>query len=178
MNFEPHGSLSRPLHRLPSGSPQPRRFGGEDGRSPVLLIFAASAVIAAGLAVTAWWMHTRITRPLVRPPLDAEARAYLQQIVVADARMSAAETPLGGSITYLDARVINQGSRTVREIDLRLDFMDLVGQMVLRRTVRPVTSETAPLGPGESRSLHVTFDHMPAEWNQAPPVSTPTYVSF
>lgn len=142
------------------------------------MIFAISAVIAGTLAVTAWWMHSRITRSWVRPPLTAEARAYLQQIAVMDAHMSAADTPLGGAVTYLDARVTNRGSRTVRELDLRLDFVDLVGQMVLRRTVRPVTPEAAPLHPGESRTLHIAFDHVPAEWNQAPPVFTPVYVSF
>jgi len=175
MNSASFSLRFRPASRR---APHDLPFGGQDGRSPVLLIFATSAVIAAILAVAAWWMHARITRPLVRPPLDPEARAYLQQIAVADARMSAADTPLGGAVTYLDAHVINRGSRIVRELDLQLDFVDLVGQMVLRRTVRPVTSETAPLHPGESRSLHVTFDHMPAEWNQAPPVFTPVYVSF
>jgi hypothetical protein len=92
--------------------------------------------------------------------------------------MSAAETPLGTAVTYLDARLANKGSRTVRELDLRLDFVDLTGQMVLRRIVYPVSRRTAPLKPGEVRDLHVTFDHMPAEWNQAPPAFTPVYVSF
>jgi hypothetical protein len=142
------------------------------------MIFAISAVIAGILALSAWWMHGRLTRPEVRAPMSPEAQAYLQQIVVSDAHMSAADTPLGTAVTYLDARVANKGSQTVRELDLRLDFVDLTGQMVLRRTAHPVTRRTAPLKPGELRNLHVTFDHMPAEWNQAPPAFTPVYVSF
>lgn len=150
----------------------------DDGRSPVLMIFAISALIAGVLAATGWWMHGRLTRPLVRAPMTTEAQAYLRQIAVSDARMSAADTPLGTAVTYLDARVANQGSQTVRELDLRLEFVDMTGQMILRQTAHPVTSQTTPLKPGETRNLHVAFDHMPAEWNQAPPAFTPVYVGF
>lgn len=147
----------------------------ECGRSLLLLIFVISAAIAALLAGGAWLMHARLTRP---PALSVEARDYLAQIAVTDARMSAAETPLGTTETYLDAHVINKGSRTVRQLDLQLDFQDTMNQVVLRQVARPVTGDTTTLGPGQVRNLHLTFDHMPAEWNQAPPVFTPLYVEF
>jgi len=151
---------------------------GDCGRSLLLLIFGISAAIALVVAGGGWLMHARLTRPVVRPPLSAEARAYLAQIEVTDTRMSAAETPLGTTETYLDARVVNKGSRTVRQLDLQLDFEDTMSQVVLRQVSRPVTGSTAPLGPGGVRNLHITFDHMPAEWNQAPPIVTPLYVEF
>jgi hypothetical protein len=142
------------------------------------MIFGISAVIAGALALSAWWMHGRLTRPASRSPMSPEAQAYLREIAVTDAHMSAADTPLGTAVTYLDARVANKGSQTVREVDLRLEFVDMTGQMVLRETAHPVSRQTAPLKPGELRNLHVTFDHMPAEWNQAPPAFTPVYVGF
>lgn len=148
------------------------------GRSLLLLIFGISALIAALVAGGAWLMHARLTEPAVRPPLSAEARVYLSQIAVADARMSAADTPFGTTETYLDAHIINRGSRTVRQLDLQIDFEDTMNQVVLHQVSRPVTESTAPLGPGETRNLHITFDHMPAEWNQAPPVFTPVYVEL
>jgi hypothetical protein len=151
---------------------------GDCGRSLLLLIFGISAAIAILVAGGAWLMHARLTRPIVRPPLSAEARSYLSQIAVTDARMSAAETPLGTTETYLDANVVNKGSRTVRQLDLQLDFEDTMSQVVLRQVNRPVTGDTAPLEPGQVRNLHITFDHMPGEWNQAPPVFTPLYVDF
>ena len=123
-------------------------------------------------------MHARLTQPAIRPPLSADAQAYLAQIALTDARMSAAETPLGTTETYLDAHVVNRGSRTVRELDVRLDFQDMMNQVVLKQVNSPVTESTAPLKPGELRSLHITFDHMPAEWNQGPPVFTPVYLEF
>ena len=154
------------------------RPSSDCGRSLLPLIFGISAAIAVLLAGGAWLMHARLMRPEVRPPLSAEARSYLAQVSVTDAHMSAAETPLGTTETYLDAQVVNRGSRTVRELDLQLAFEDTMKQVVLQQVSSPVTENTAPLKPGEVRSLHVTFDHMPAEWNQAPPIFTPVYVEF
>lgn len=148
------------------------------GRSPILLIFSISLAIAGLLAGVAWWMHLRATRPAVRPPLSDEARRYFALIEVSDARMSAAETGLGSTQTYLDARVTNRGGRAVRELDLQLEFVDLLNQVVLRRTAHAVKRSDSPLQPGESRPFRVIFDHMPAEWNQAPPSMTPSYASF
>jgi hypothetical protein len=165
-----HGVRARLAVRLQGVSDQ--------GRSPVLMIFVISAAIAGILALAGWWMHGRLTTPPVRSPMSSEAQEYLQQIAVTDARMSAADTPLGTAVTYLDAQIANKGSQTVRELDLRLEFVDLAGQMVLRQTAHPVTNHTPGLKPGEVRNLHITFDHMPAEWNQAPPAFTPVYVSF
>jgi hypothetical protein len=149
-----------------------------DGRSPILLIFSISLVIAASLAGVAWWMHVKATRPVVRPPLTNEARNYLPNLVLSDARMSAAETGIGSTQTYLDARVSNRGTRPVRELDVRLEFVDLLNQVVLQRTVHSITASEPPLEPGESRPIRVIFETMPAEWNQAPPAMTPVYVSF
>jgi len=150
----------------------------EDGRSPLPMIFGISVAIAAVLAIVAWMMHSRLTRPVVRPPLSADAQAYLMQIAVTDIHMSAAETGLGSNVTYMDAQIRNNGPRAVREVDIDLTFVDMVNQMVLRRTVHPVTRAAPPLGPRESRPFRVTFDYMPADWNQGPPVVAVTYVSF
>ena len=134
--------------------------------------------MAGVLVLSAWWMHGRLTRAPVRAPMSPEAEAYLRQIAVTDARMSAADTPLGTAVTYLDAHLTNKGTQSVQELDLRLEFVDMTGQMILRQTVHPINKRTAPLKPGEVRDLHVTFDHMPAEWNQAPPAFTPVYVAL
>lgn len=142
------------------------------------MIFGISLAIAAVLAIVAWVMHARLTRTVVRPPLTADAQAYLMQIAVTDIHMSAAETGLGSSVTYMDAEIRNNGARAVREVDLDLTFVDMVNQMVLRRTVHPVTRTSPPLKPGESRPFRVTFDYMPADWNQGPPVVAVTYTGF
>jgi flagellar basal body-associated protein FliL len=150
----------------------------QQGRSRLLLIALIAAILAVGLAVAAWLMHASLNQPEVRPPLGAEAKAYLEQISVTNAKMSAADTPLGATLTYLDAEVVNQGTRTVTRLDLRLEFFDTLNQVVLRQTVYVITPDTAPLKAAGTRNIHLTFEHMPAEWNQAPPAITPVYVAF
>ncbi|HEV2178178.1 MAG TPA: hypothetical protein VGW33_13405 [Terriglobia bacterium] len=138
----------------------------------------AAAILAALLAPIIWLAHLKSSVPIRRAPLTEEAKAYQSQIVVSDARMSAARNFLGDTVTYLDATVVNNGTRVVHQLDLQLEFVDMLNQVVLRETAHAVTAETPPLMAGESRPFRVTFEHMPAEWNQAPPAVTVTYVAF
>jgi hypothetical protein len=107
-----------------------------------------------------------------------EQKAYFGQLEFTDVHMSAAENFLGASLTYLDARVTNKGTKTVRRLDLDLTFVDTLNQVVLRERAHPVTQRTPPLKPGESRAFRVTFEHMPADWNLAAPTLTPVYLRF
>ena len=154
------------------------QWQGAPGRSRLVLMALIAAILAIGLAIAAWLMHARLNQPEVRPPLTAEAKAYLEQISVTDAKMSAADNPLGNRLTYLDARVVNHGTRTVTRLDLQLEFVDTLNQVVLRQTVRAITPDMPALKAAETRNIHLTFEHMPAEWNQAPPAITPVYVAF
>ena len=110
--------------------------------------------------------------------LTPEQKAYLTQISVADARMSAAENYLGQTVFYLNAKVTNKGPRAVQRLALQLEFHDVLNQVVLLETARPIRPAAPPLQPGETRPFVVAFEHLPAEWNQAPPVITPKYVGF
>jgi hypothetical protein len=142
-------------------------------RSVAVWILIAAAAILALVASLA--LLRRSAPPEGKHlPLDAEAKAYLSKITVSDARMSAAENFLGDTITYLDAEVTNQGSKTLRDVELRLEFVDTLDQVVLRDSAHPVTLRTPPLEPGKTRTFQVSFDHLPADWNQAPPHITPT----
>ncbi len=110
--------------------------------------------------------------------LSADQQAYLAQIEVTDARMSAAENFLGHTVTYLDAVAANRGARAVKRLELELLFHDTLYQVVLRETASPVTHRTPSLKPGEARPFQVTFEHMPMDWNQAPPKITAISVEF
>jgi hypothetical protein len=92
--------------------------------------------------------------------------------------MSVAQNFLGDNVTYLDARVRNEGTKTVRRLDLDLTFVDMLSQVILRERAHPVSERTQPLRPGESRAFRVTFEHIPVDWNQAAPTMTPVYVQF
>lgn len=139
-------------------------------------------VLAALVAIFVFHQHQAVTRPAAagggRPEMSAEQRDYLAALAFSDLRMSAAANFLGDTVTYLDGSVTNKGSKLVHRLDVELNFVDTLNQVVLRETAHPLADSTAPLRPGETHAFRVSFDHMPVDWNQAPPSVKPVYVEF
>jgi len=152
------------------------------GVATIVLILIVAALMALLIAASIYFRRPPAAPSTPRPGtgalLSEEQKAYTSLLEFADARMSAAQNFLGGTVTYLDARVTNKGKRAVRQLDVQLEFVDMLNQVVLRETARPVTERTPPLQPGESRAFQVRFEHMPADWNQAPPRMKPVYLQF
>jgi len=142
--------------------------------------FWTLVAVGALVALMAGWALLRRPSALSRPNavMTEEEKAYLSKLAVVDERMSAAENFIGDTITYLDAQILNEGAQKVRAAELRLEFVDTLDQVVLRETAYPVTVRLQPLEPGKSRPFQVSFDHMPADWNRAPPRITVTRVKF
>ncbi|MGA3326556.1 MAG: FxLYD domain-containing protein [Terriglobia bacterium] len=152
------------------------------GISTLIIILIVSVVLAGLVAVLVLEQHHAVSRPASggagRPALSAEQKAYLDSLVFADLRMSAAVNFLGDTVTYLDGSVTNKGAKGVHRLDVELNFVDTLNQVVLRETAHPLADRTTPLQPGETYAFRVTFDHMPADWNQAPPRAIAVYVEF
>jgi len=147
-------------------------------RSTLTYVLMAAGALAIVVTVLVLLVRIRSGPSSSEARLSEEQKAYLQQIAITDARMSAAENFLGHTVTYLDARVSNKGGREVRQLELELVFVDTLNQVVLRETARPIMLRTPPLQPGQSRPFQVSFEHLPLEWNQAPPTITPKSVHF
>jgi hypothetical protein len=81
-------------------------------------------------------------------------------------------------VIYLDAQISNQGMRTVKQVEAKMEFMDLLGQVILRDQVKIFPPASLPLKPSETRAFQLFFDHVPSEWNQAPPRITTVSVQF
>ena len=154
----------------------------DHGISTIAIILIVSVILAGLVAVFVLEQHHAVSRPASggagRPALSAEQKAYLPSLVFADLRMSAAANFLGDTVTYLDGSVTNKGAKPVRRLDVELNFVDTLNQVVLRETVHPLADRATPLQPGETRAFRVTFDHMPADWNQARPTAKAVYVEF
>jgi hypothetical protein len=153
----------------------------DQGISIIYIILVVAVVMSALTAAVVLVWHSHVAAELSASasiiPTE-EQKAYFPQIEITDAHMSAAENFLGASMTYLDARVRNKGTKIVRRLDLELTFVDMLNQVVLRDRAQPVTRRSPPLKPGESRAFRVTFEHMPVDWNQAAPTMTPAYLQF
>jgi hypothetical protein len=133
-----------------------------------------------GIALAGYvWFWRNPPRPLSPGAvLSEEQKAYFSRILVDGPRMSAAQNFVGDTVNYLDARVSNRGEKLVRQLDIQLEFHDTLNQVVLRQNARPISPRTAPLKPGEARQFQVTFEHMPADWNRAPPSMRAMYIGF
>ena len=140
----------------------------EDNQTLRLALIAGAGLAIVIVALLLYWLG--ISRRSGSPSgLAEEQRAYFQQIVVSAPRMSAADNFLGHTVTYLDAQITNRGTRVVNQVQLEMEFVDMLGQVVLRETNWPVNPQTPALKPGETRTFQVSFEHMPLEWNQVPP---------
>lgn len=154
----------------------------EHGISNVAII-SIVLIVLAGFAITLLVeRHSSPQFPAAttesRPPLGPEQKAYLPLLVFGEFHMSAAENFLGNTVIYLDGKVTNRGDKPVRSLDVELNFVDTLNQVVLRETAHPLTRRAGPLAPGETRPFRVTFEHMPADWNQTPPTAKAVYVQF
>jgi hypothetical protein len=152
------------------------------GYSTAIIFLMVGVALAILLGVFVLHRHAAATRKTaageVRPLPSAGQQAYFPSLVFADLRMSAAANFLGDTVTYLDGTVTNKGSKAVRRVDVELNFVDTLNQVVLRETAHPLANRTGPLGSGESYAFRVTFDHLPVDWNQAPPSVKVVYVEF
>ena len=112
------------------------------------------------------------------PPLNAETEAYAKTIGLDRLELSRWQNFLGQSVTYLDGRVNNGGARSVRALELTIEFLDPYGQVVLREKFRPIGSgrpspadpRSAPRPAGENRDFRAACEHLPADWNNALPL--------
>ena len=146
-------------------------------RSVAVWILIALGAIAA--LVGGWiWLRSHVEPSGAPAALTADEKAYLSKISVTGARMSVAQNFLGDTITFLDAKVTNQGSRTVRDVELKLEYVDTFGQVVLRNFTHAISARALPLPPGKTRDFQVSYDHRHADWNQAPPKITVTRIAF
>jgi hypothetical protein len=152
------------------------------GISTFIIILIVSVVLGGLVAVLVLQQHHKVTRPAAaaaaRPAPSPEQKAYFPSLVIADLHMSAAANFLGNTVTYLDGTLTNNGSKPVRNLELELNFVDSLNQVVLREAAHPLADRPTPLHPGESCAFRVTFEHMPIDWNQAPPSVKTVYVEF
>jgi len=136
--------------------------------------FAIGAVITLVLAGGLVWL-TRVTQSrgpaaIGKLPFGAAEQAYAQQIHFQGGQMSQATNFLNQEFTYVGGTVSNDGPRTLRALDVVIEFRDPFNQIVLRDPQRIILTDGQPLKAGESRAFNVTLGaHLPTEWNRQYP---------
>lgn len=149
-----------------------------ESRPNLKYFIIAAAALAVMVVIATFVSRTRPGGSRATAELTPEQKEYVAHISVSGAKMSAATNFLGQRVIYLDAQVSNQGPRSVKQVEAKMDFTDLFGQVIFREQAAIFTPAVLPLKSGETRDFQLFFDRVPSEWNQAPPRITVTSVQF
>jgi hypothetical protein len=123
---------------------------------------AIALILAGGLI----WLINRPHAAVDAAPLSAEAKAYVRNLQLTDVSMKATESYAGQTVTEIEGKIANAGSRTVQHADVYCVFYNSYGQVILRERV-PIVA--GGLKPGEMRTFRLPFDDIPGSWNNQMP---------
>ena len=112
-----------------------------------------------------------------------EPNPYAEKLKLSDIKLSAAENYVGGTVTYLDFNITNTGDKSLMDADVKAQFKDSMGQVVQKETIPLhvlvenqlarypdlVDMSRAPIGPGQTKTVRITLEHVSDAWNQSYP---------
>jgi hypothetical protein len=151
----------------PEGIPQ------REQRSQFPIAFAAGAVIVllllGGLILLSRESHPNGAGAVVKLPFGTAEQTYAEHIHFKDIKMAKANNFLNQEFTYIAGTLWNDGARTIRALDISLEFHDPFNQVILRENESLIGPKDAALPGGQRRDFQITLEHVPVEWNQQYP---------
>jgi hypothetical protein len=142
-------------------------------RSQFPIAFAAGAVIVllllGGLILLSRGSHPNRPAAVMKLPFGSPEQAYAERIHFKDIQMAKANNFLNQEFTYVAGTVMNDGTRSIRGLEVKMEFHDPFNQVILKETEQLIGAKDAPLGGGQPRDFQITLEHVPAEWNQQYP---------
>jgi hypothetical protein len=145
-----------------------------EARSRFLTIFAAGGVIvlvlAAGLVMLSRSLQPDRQNAAAKLPFGRNEQAYAGQIRFRDLQLSHSTNLLNQEFTYVAGTISNDGSQTIRALEVTIEFRDPFNQVILRETERLVRLADQPLRGHDQRSFQITIEQgIPSEWNRQYP---------
>ena len=144
---------------------------------PVAIAAAIVFVVAGGMVLV---FERGKSEPKVTP-ISAPTDPYAGNLAISNLAMSQSSNLIGGTVTYLDGRIQNQGNETVAGISVQVLFRN-PGHEVAQNETQPLkiirTREpyvdveplsAAPLKPGEAEDFRLIFDAVAQDWDGALP---------
>jgi hypothetical protein len=140
-------------------------------RAPIVLLVGAAAMIVllGALYLASRYAPATVTPPDQPLPMGAAEQAYAPQVEFVDMKVARATNFLNQEATFVFGTTANNGPRSIRQVEVTFEFHDVFQQVVLRDKQRLFGPSAAPLAPSQTRDFQLTYDTMPAQWNQAPP---------
>jgi hypothetical protein len=110
----------------------------------------------------------------------APPNPYAASLQLSNPKMSAAENYVGGTVTYLDVNISNTGDKTLAGAAMKLVFRNSMNEVVQNETLPLhvlvenkmggypdlVDLGRLPIGPGQTRTVRMTLEHISADWSQ------------
>lgn len=151
--------------------PEQQSERAEGNRFPVAFLAGVIVVfvIVAGVVLLSRTSHTGGSALAEKLPFGPAEQAYTARIHFKDIQMARATNFLNQEFTYVAGTISNDGTRTIRQLEVTMEFHDPFNQVVLRETRQLMGSNARPLTGGNTREFQVSLDHVPAEWDQQYP---------
>src|ERR1700733_10406086 len=127
-----------------------------------LYTLVIALVLAAGLI----WFVNRPHTVVDTAPLSADAKAYVRNLQLSEVTMKATESYAGQTVTEIEGKIANAGTRSVQHADVYCVFYNSYGEVILRERA-PIVA--GGLKPGEMRTFRLPFDDIPGSWNNQMP---------
>jgi hypothetical protein len=147
--------------------------GDQDGnrRSPAVLIIGAVAMIV--LIAVVYWASRYAPAP-IKPPeipltMGPAETEYVSHIEFLEPQVARATNFLNQEATFVFGNVKNNGPRPIRQIEVTLEFHDVFKQVVLRDKERLFSPDAIPLDSYRMRDFQITYERLPAQWDQGYP---------
>lgn len=104
-----------------------------------------------------------------RLPFNAAAQAYAPKVKFENLKLSRFANMFNQQVTYVAGDVVNQGDRTIGNLQATLEFRNVEGKVVMKQTRRMLGERPEPIPPGGRRSFRLGFEGIPNDWNMANP---------
>ncbi|MGA8145246.1 MAG: FxLYD domain-containing protein [Candidatus Acidiferrales bacterium] len=151
----------------------PEEIPEKQERSQFPIAFAAGAVVVllvlGGVVLLSRGSHPNGPGAAVKLPFGPTEQTYAERIHFNDIQMAKANNFLNQEFTYIAGTLSNDGTRSIRALEVTLEFHDPFNQVILRETEPLVGAKDQALGGGQRRDFQITLEHVPVEWNQQYP---------
>lgn len=152
------------------------RAASEDAGGPWKTFGVALVLIALALGAAIYFTRSE------GPVGPARVHAYAENIVLSALALSEAEGFMPGvRVIYVEGKVANTGSSTVKSMRVEAVFRNSLGEVVQREArsllvitqrepyIDAVDLSQAPLQPNQVREFRLSLDHVSADWNRGYP---------
>lgn len=151
--------------------PEQQLERAEGNRFPVAFLAGVIVVfiVVASVVLLSRTSHSGGSAVAEKLPFGPAEQAYAARIHFKDIQMARATNFLNQEFTYVAGTISNDGTQTIRQLEVTMEFHDPFNQVILRETRLLIGANARPLTGGTLRDFQVSLDHVPAEWDQQYP---------